>query len=83
MTVLIRSTSKAIRVLSASGNLAVLFSSPARTATYATSATPKRRTNMSVIDANKKLMGSSRYMLVINNIENTQNAHKFILLELI
>ncbi len=67
----IRSTSKATHVLSASVNLAVLFSSLARIATYATSATPKRRTNTSAIDANKKLTESSRYMLAISNIENT------------
>ena len=67
----IRSTSKATHVLSASVNLAVLFSSLAKTATYATSASPKRRTNTSATDANKKLTGSSRYMLAISNIENT------------
>ncbi len=53
-----RSTLKATRALNASGNLAVLFSSPARIVTYATNATPKKRTNMSVTDANKKLTGS-------------------------
>jgi hypothetical protein len=50
----IRSTSKATLVQSANANLAVLFSNPARTATYAMSATPKRKTNMSAIDANKE-----------------------------
>jgi hypothetical protein len=57
-----RLISKAIHVLSASVSLAALFSNPVKTAIYATSAIPKKRTNMSVIDANKKLTGSSRFM---------------------
>jgi hypothetical protein len=77
VTASIRSTSRATRALSARKNLAALFSNPAKTATYAMSATPRRKINMSAIDANKKLTESSRYMLAISNIENLHNAHKF------